>query len=115
MSAQTSTRSVLTSKHGHVIFGVFSGSGCERSQFQDVIMKRTGLRRLGFVTLTASLALLAACSSGTANTAQKGPHQKVTLTWWTWTANPKSVIKNFEKKYPWITIPTPPSYGSGGT
>jgi multiple sugar transport system substrate-binding protein len=78
-------------------------------------MKRTGLRRLGFVTLTASLALLAACSGGTANTAQKGPHQKVTLTWWTWTANPKDVIKNFEKKYPWITIPTPPSYGSGGT
>jgi multiple sugar transport system substrate-binding protein len=78
-------------------------------------MKSTGLRRLGFVTLAASLALLAACSSGTANTAQKGPHQKVTLTWWTWTANPKSVIQNFEKEYPWITIPTPPSYGSGGT
>lgn len=79
-------------------------------------MKRTGLRRLGIVTMAASLALLAACSSGsTANTGQKGPHQKVTLTWWTWTANPKSVIKNFEQKYPWITIPTPPSYGSGGT
>ena len=78
-------------------------------------MKRTGLRRLGIVTVAASLALLAACSSGSSDSAQKGPHQKVTLTWWTWTANPKSVIKNFEQKYPWITIPTPPSYGSGGT
>ena len=25
------------------------------------------------------------------------------------------MIKNFEAKYPWIKIPAPPSYGSGGT
>jgi multiple sugar transport system substrate-binding protein len=105
-----------------------------------VIIKRTGLsrlstaraglrvpgtgrahrRRAGVATVIAAAAavslVLAACGgSGAAGTAQKGAHQKVTLTWWTWTANPKSVIKNFEQKYPWITIPAPPSYGSGGT
>jgi multiple sugar transport system substrate-binding protein len=77
-------------------------------------MNRTALRRLGVTAVAVSSLLLAACG-GSSGTAQQGPHQKVTLTWWTWTANPKSVIKNFEKKYPWIKIPTPPSYGSGGT
>jgi multiple sugar transport system substrate-binding protein len=77
-------------------------------------MKRTGIGRLGLVIVAASSLALTACGSGGSG-GQKGPHQKVTLTWWTWTANPKNVIKNFEKKYPWITIPTPPSYGSGGT
>ena len=42
-------------------------------------------------------------------------HAKVTLTWWTWTANPAKVIANFEKAYPYITIKPPPNYGSGGT
>jgi multiple sugar transport system substrate-binding protein len=76
-------------------------------------MTRPGLRRIGVVVAAAGSLLLAACGGSTA--AQQGPHQKVTLTWWTWTANPKNVIKNFEKKYPWIKIPAPPSYGSGGT
>jgi multiple sugar transport system substrate-binding protein len=57
--------------------------------------------------------LAAAACGGGGGTTQAGAHQKVTLTWWTWTANPQAVIKNFEKQYPWITIPTPPSYGSG--
>ena len=78
-------------------------------------MNRTGLRRLGIAAAAASTLLLAACGGSSAGTSQAGSHQKVTLTWWTWTANPKDVIKNFEAKYPWIKIPTPPSYGSGGT
>jgi multiple sugar transport system substrate-binding protein len=77
-------------------------------------MKRTGYSRLCAAAVAVATLLLAACSSGGAgSTTQKGAHQKVTLTWWTWTANPKDVIANFEKKYPWITVPTPPSYGSG--
>ena len=78
-------------------------------------MNRTGLRRLGIAAAAASTLLLAACGGSSAGTPQAGSHQKVTLTWWTWTANPKDVIKNFEAKYPWIKIPAPPSYGSGGT
>ena len=78
-------------------------------------MNRTGLRRLGVAAAAASTLLLAACGGSSAGTPQAGSHQKVTLTWWTWTANPKDVIKNFEAKYPWIKIPAPPSYGSGGT
>ena len=77
---------------------------------------RAHRRRAGVATVTAAAAVslvLAACGgSGAAGTAQKGAHQKVTLTWWTWTANPKSVIKNFEQKYPWITIPAPVSQRS---
>jgi multiple sugar transport system substrate-binding protein len=76
--------------------------------------RTTGLRRLGVAAVAASALLLTACG-GSSPAATAGSHQKVTLTWWTWTANPKDVIKNFEKKYPWIKIPTPPSYGSGGT
>ena len=76
--------------------------------------KKFSLVRACAVASAAAL-VLAACSSGGSSAGQKGPHQKVTLTWWTWTANPKSVIANFEKKYPWITIKPPPSYGSGGT
>src|SRR5262245_782850 len=73
------------------------------------------IRHLSIAAVAAGALVLAACGGSTGSAAQKGPHQKVTLTWWTWTANPKSVIRNFEQKYPWITIPAPPSYGSGGT
>jgi multiple sugar transport system substrate-binding protein len=81
-------------------------------------MQRTRARKLRtrqFCALAAAAAtvLISACGGGS-SPAQAGAHQKVTLTWWTWTANPANVIKNFEKQYPWITIPTPPSYGSGG-
>ncbi len=76
--------------------------------------KKFSLVRACAVVWAAGL-ILAACSSGGSSATQKGPHQKISLTWWTWTANPKSVIANFEKKYPWITIKPPPSYGSGGT
>jgi multiple sugar transport system substrate-binding protein len=78
-------------------------------------MRTTRAWRLGALAVTAGLVLLAACSSSGTSSAQAGAHQKVTLTWWTWTANPADVIKNFEKQYPWITIPVPPSYGSGAT
>jgi multiple sugar transport system substrate-binding protein len=53
----------------------------------------------------------AACSSTPAPSASG----KVTISWWSWTTNPKSVIANFEKAYPNIKITVPPSYGSGGT
>jgi multiple sugar transport system substrate-binding protein len=76
---------------------------------------RRGARHLGIAAVAAGALVLAACGGSSGTAAQKGPHQKVTLTWWTWTANPKNVIKNFEQKYPWIKIPAPPSYGSGGT
>jgi multiple sugar transport system substrate-binding protein len=76
-------------------------------------MKITRTTQLCAIAVAAGSLLLSAC--GGSGTTQAGSHQKVTLTWWTWTANPTDVIKNFEKKYPWITIPTPPSYGSGGS
>ncbi len=77
-------------------------------------MKKTGLGKLYIVAAAVVSLVLAACG-GNGSSVQQGAHQKVTLTWWTWTANPKNVISNFEKKYPWITIKQPPSYGSGGT
>jgi multiple sugar transport system substrate-binding protein len=54
----------------------------------------------------------AACSSSSAPSSTSGP---VTLSWWSWTSNPKDVIANFEKSHPGIKISTPPDYGSGGT
>jgi multiple sugar transport system substrate-binding protein len=54
----------------------------------------------------------AACSSSPASSGSSGP---VTLSWWSWTSNPKDVIANFEKSHPGIKISTPPDYGSGGT
>ena len=70
------------------------------------------LRKL--FSLGAATATLLGVVAGTAAVAQASP-AKVTLTWWTWTTNPEQVIANFEKAYPDITIPIPPSYGSGGT
>lgn len=61
--------------------------------------------------LIAASGVLAACGSSGSPSA-KGP---VTITWWSWTSNPKSVIANFEKSHPGIKITTPPDYGSGGT
>jgi multiple sugar transport system substrate-binding protein len=63
-------------------------------------------------TLAALAGILAACSSSPASTGSSGP---VTLSWWSWTSNPKDVIANFEKSHPGIKISTPPDYGSGGT
>jgi multiple sugar transport system substrate-binding protein len=66
-------------------------------------------------TAAAAATLLAAMcfAGGTAVASGTTSHQHVTLTWWTWTANPGHVISNFEKAYPWITIQPPPSYGAG--
>jgi len=63
-------------------------------------------------TLVALSGALAACSSSSAPGGSSGP---VTLSWWSWTSNPKDVIANFEKSHPGIKISTPPDYGSGGT
>lgn len=57
-------------------------------------------------------AVLAATLIATPAVASAAP--KVTVTWWTWTANPKNVIANFEKAHPGISVPAPPDYGSGG-
>lgn len=59
----------------------------------------------------AVLGGVAACSSSPAPSASG----TVTISWWSWTSNPKSVIANFEKAYPHIKVTTPPNYGSGGT
>src|ERR1022692_2998039 len=69
------------------------------------------LKKLVPVGATAAtlLGLLAGTAAASASPA------KVTLTWWTWTTNPQKVIANFEKASPYITIPAPPNYGSGGT
>lgn len=40
--------------------------------------------------------------------------KKVTLTWWTWTANPANVIANFRKCYPSIAINNPTVPASSG-
>jgi multiple sugar transport system substrate-binding protein len=62
--------------------------------------------------LAALTGVLAACSSSPASSGSPGT---VTLSWWSWTSNPKNVIANFEKSHPGIKISTPPDYGSGGT
>jgi multiple sugar transport system substrate-binding protein len=69
------------------------------------------LKKLGILGASAATLLgMVTTTSATASAASK-----VSFTWWTWTTNPKSVIANFEKAYPNISIPTPPEYGSGGT
>ena len=63
--------------------------------------------------LVALCGVVAACSgSASSPPSSSGP---VTLSWWSWTTNPKSVITNFEKSHPGIKISIPPDYGSGGT
>ncbi|MBO0834216.1 MAG: extracellular solute-binding protein [Actinobacteria bacterium] len=52
----------------------------------------------------------AACSSTPSSASGK-----VTISWWSWTTNPKAVIANFEKAYPNIKVTVPPNYGSGAT
>lgn len=66
---------------------------------------------LGLV-VAALCGVLAACS-GSASSAPSSGH--VTLSWWTWTTNPKEVITNFEASHPGIKISMPPDYGSGST
>ncbi len=65
----------------------------------------------------AACSALVASAAGAQAVAQRShPHaSKVSLTWWSWTTNPKNVIANFEKTHPNITIKPPPAYGSGGT
>src|SRR5579875_1471627 len=72
------------------------------------------MRLKKLVTLGAAAATLLGVVTSGAATASAAP-TKITFTWWTWTTNPKNVIKNFEKAYPNISIPAPPDYGSGGT
>jgi multiple sugar transport system substrate-binding protein len=61
-------------------------------------------------------ATLAVFTLGTSPvTASASTSAKVTISWWTWTANPKDVIANFEKANPSITVPTPPDLGVSGS
>ena len=62
----------------------------------------------------AACGVLSACS-GAATSSSSGSSGPVTITWWTWTTNAKSVIANFEKAYPKIKVAPPPDYGSGAT
>lgn len=71
------------------------------------------MNRKRALSLSATAAvLLGALAVPASNAAAQA---KVTLTWWSWTGNPKTVIANFEKAYPNISVPVPPSYGSGST
>ncbi|MGH9105524.1 MAG: ABC transporter substrate-binding protein, partial [Acidimicrobiales bacterium] len=56
----------------------------------------------------------ASAGAGRQSSPESSPNG-VTLTWWTWTTNPKKVIANFEKSHPGIKVTPPPDYGSGGT
>lgn len=69
-------------------------------------------RRVGALA-AATLALFTLGTSPVAAAASTSG--KVTISWWTWTANPKNVIANFEKANPNITVPTPPDLGVSGS
>lgn len=73
------------------------------------------LRRSAVVVQGAVLACLIGGATSSAAAVPAAAHQQVTLTWWTWTANPDKVIANFEKAYPWIKIAPPPHYGAGNS
>jgi multiple sugar transport system substrate-binding protein len=64
--------------------------------------------------LAAVCAVLASCSSATSS-APSTSSKPVTLSWWSWTTNPQSVIANFEASHPGIKVSMPPDYGSGST
>jgi multiple sugar transport system substrate-binding protein len=66
-------------------------------------------------TAVAALACVLTACGGSGPSSSSSSSGKVTLSWWTWTTNPKNVIANFEKAYPNIKITPPPDYGSGGT
>lgn len=71
------------------------------------------MRKSRSVAALAVAALAVAAALGSAAVVSAGASATTTVTWWSWTANTKTVIKNFEKAYPNISIPTPPNYGSG--
>ncbi len=60
-------------------------------------------------------AALAAALLASPTTASASTPARVNIAWWSWTANPKDVVANFEKANSNITVPVPPDYGSGGT
>jgi len=72
----------------------------------------TGPRR---VTALAAAALAAFTISSSPIVASATTSSNVTVSWWTWTANPKDVIANFEKANPNISVPTPPDLGVSGS
>ena len=63
----------------------------------------------------AVTAMLGTAMLGSPAAVSASTNAKTTITWWTWTSNPKTVIANFEKAYPNISVPVPPVYGSGST
>lgn len=78
-------------------------------------MKSTMTRRIGVVLSLLAMTSLTAVMVGTTTpraAASKVRYypvypkykKKVTITWWSWTANGQNVIKAFEKAYPSITV-----------
>ncbi len=66
-------------------------------------------------SIVGAAAILGSGTAACSSTAGPSASGKVTISWWSWTSNPKDVIANFEKAYPNITVTVPPNYGSGGT
>ncbi|HTW05934.1 MAG TPA: hypothetical protein VME46_00380 [Acidimicrobiales bacterium] len=67
------------------------------------------------VAALAGAALVTFVLTGTPVVSSASAAAHTTVTWWTWTANPKDVIANFEKANPGITVPTPPDLGVSGS
>jgi multiple sugar transport system substrate-binding protein len=79
------------------------------------------MKRRRLVLVLAAMACLALAACGSANLAVATGAvsaklnscgypvytKKVTLTWWTWTANPADTVANFEKCYPSISVQYP--------
>ena len=66
-------------------------------------------------SIVGAAAILGSGTAACSSTAGPSASGKVTISWWSWTSNPKDVIANFEKAYPNIKVTVPPNYGSGGT
>ena len=72
-------------------------------------------KSIKLASIVGAVAMLGGGAAACSSTPAPSASGKVTISWWSWTTNPKSVIANFEKAYPNIKITVPPSYGSGGT
>ena len=66
------------------------------------------------VAVLAGAALMTFVLTGSPVVSSASTPSNVTISWWTWTANPKDVIANFEKANPDITVPMPPDLGVSG-
>ena len=66
------------------------------------------------VAVLAGAALMTFVLTGSPVVSSASTPSNVTISWWTWTANPKDVTANFEKANPDITVPMPPDLGVSG-